>query len=218
MFQGRFALPPGASELVLVRHGVPEPEVQGDPFPLVAGQHANPPLSSTGKSQAWAVAERLAEEPISALFVTTLRRTAETALPLARRLGIAPSEVHDLRETGLGEWESGEFDRRAAAGDPLVPEIFAAERWDLIPRAEPQADFRVRVARGLQILTDALEPDSVVVAFLHGGVIAEISSMVTGSRPFAFLFAENASLTRFVRMSDGTWRLRVFNDVCHLDG
>lgn len=218
MFQDRFTLPPGASELILVRHGTPRPEIPGDPFPLLDGRHADPPLSETGEAQARAVAQRLAHEPITGLYVTSLCRTGETSAPLAELTGLVPTELHDLRETSLGQWESGEFDRRAAMEDPLVAEIFAAERWDVIPGAEAQEFFRERVDRGLRALTDGLSPDSAVVAFLHQGVIAEICSLITHSRRFAFLFTENASVTRFVKLADGTWRLRTFNDVCHLDG
>ena len=39
---------------------------------------------------------------------------------------------------------------------------------------------------------------------------------MTGSRPFAFLHAENASITRLVRFDGGRWELHGFNDVAHL--
>ena len=37
--------------------------------------------------------------------MTTLRRTHETAAPLAARLGLTPIVEPDLREVHLGEWE-----------------------------------------------------------------------------------------------------------------
>ena len=52
-------------------------------------------------------------EPIDAIYVTTLRRTHETAAPLAARLGITPIEEPDLREVFLGEWEGGHLPRSA---------------------------------------------------------------------------------------------------------
>jgi probable phosphoglycerate mutase len=187
-----------------------------DPFPLVDG-HSDPPLSSAGRDQSHAVARRLAGESFTNIFITPLRRTRETAQPLADSTGLAPTVVEELREVGLGTWESGEFERRAAAHDPLVGEIFAQQRWDLIPGSEPASRFAERVAAGLATVVEALEPDAACIAFVHGGVIAEVSSQLTKSRPFTFLFAENASVTRFVRLADGGWRLRTFNDVAHLD-
>lgn len=217
MFQDRFTLPPDASELVLVRHGSPEPETVGDFFPLLYGRHSDPPLSTRGKQQAEAVARRLASEKIGALFVSTLRRTAETAEPLARATGLSPVAVDDLRETGLGTWESGEFERRVLAGDPLVGVVFTQRRWDVLPEAEPATDFRARVTRGLATVVAALEPGGSVVAYVHGGVVDEICSLAVGSLPFTFVFCENASITRLIRLPDKRWRLRTFNDVAHLD-
>lgn len=216
MFQERFSLPPGASELVLVRHGATAAEVVGDPFPLLDG-HSDPPLSPDGAAQAEAVARRLAGEPFTSLFVTPLCRTRDSARPLADATGCRPVVVDDLREVGLGTWESGEFERRAVAGDPLVTQVFTEQRWDLIPGSEPASWFADRVASGLATIVASFEPDAACVAYLHGGVIAELCSQITESRPFTFLFAENASITRLVRLADGHWRLRTFNDVVHLD-
>lgn len=217
MFQEGFRLPEGAAELVVVRHAAPEPEVEGRPFPLLYGRHGNPPLSERGWRQANAVARRLAFEDFSGIYVTPLRRTQETAEPVAAMLGLRPVVVEELRETGLGELEAGEFDRRAQLGDPLVGRIFAAQRWDVIPGAEDSAEFAERVRRGLEFLGSNMVSGRSALAYLHGGVLAEICRQVTGSQPFAFLFAENASITRLVKLSDGRWRLRSFNDVAHLE-
>jgi hypothetical protein len=47
-------------------------------------------------------------------------------------------------------------------------------------------------------------------------VIAEICHQVTGSRPFAFIQVDNASITRLVRFPDGRRLLRSFNAIDHL--
>jgi len=54
------------------------------------------------------------------------------------------------------------------------------------------------------------------VTVAHGGVIAEGCHQVTGSEGFAFVQVENASFTTLIRMPDGRWRLRSFNDNAHL--
>src|SRR4051812_44276597 len=146
--QRAWALPADATEVLLVRHGASQAAVPGEPFELLEG-HADPPLAPEGREQAQAVAARLAADPPDALFVTTLRRTAETAEPLAAATGLEPQVVHALREVKLGAWEGGELRIRAAKGDPLVAEIFARQRWDVVPEAEPMADFGARVRAGL---------------------------------------------------------------------
>ena len=94
--QHRYAPPPGATEILLVRHGESQPVDPERPFALVDG-HGDPPLDPVGVDQAERLAERLAGENIAAVYVTTLRRTVETAAPLAKRLGIVPSVEPELR-------------------------------------------------------------------------------------------------------------------------
>jgi probable phosphoglycerate mutase len=48
-------------------------------------------------------------------------------------------------------------------------------------------------------------------------VIAEACRQVTGSQAFAFLYAENGSITRLVRMPSERWALISFNDTAHLE-
>ena len=76
--QLRFEPPAGALDLVLIRHGESEAYQDGRLFPLVGGQ-GDPPLSALGIEQARRVCARLAAEDVDAIYVTTLRRTAQTA-------------------------------------------------------------------------------------------------------------------------------------------
>jgi probable phosphoglycerate mutase len=213
--QRGFQLPPDATDLLLIRHGASAAAVPGEPFELLEGQ-ADPPLAPEGEAQAAKVAEWLAAEPLSALFVTPLQRTAQTAAPIAERTGLAPQTVPDLREIMLGEWEGGEFRIRVANGDPIAARLFEEERWDVIPGAESMESFGERIGNGLRQVADAIGPGQTGAAILHGGVITEICRQVTHSRPFAFLQVDNTSVTRLVRHADGRWLLRYFNETAHL--
>ena len=214
--QRAFAPPPDATEVVLVRHGASAAAVPGEPFEMVEG-HSDPPLAPEGHEQARAVAERLGGESFAGLFVTTLQRTAQTAAPLAELTGLSPVVVPELREVGLGEWEGGELRIRAAERDPLFFEVIANERWDTIPGAEPAEEFAERVRRGLlESVVAAAGPGAVACAVVHGGVIGELARQATGSRPFAFVHADNCSITRLVVFAESRWLLRSFNDTAHL--
>jgi 2,3-bisphosphoglycerate-dependent phosphoglycerate mutase len=213
--QRAFAPPPDATEVVLVRHGASAAAVPGEPFESLEGQ-ADPPLAPEGELQARAMGERLAGERFAALFVTPLRRTAQTAAPLAALTGLEPVVVPELREVGLGEWEGGELRIRAAHQDPLFFKILEAESWDVIPGAEPREEFARRVRAGLDSVAAAVGPGVVAAAVVHGGVIGELCHQATQSRPFAFVHADNASITRLVVFADGRLLLRSFNDVAHL--
>jgi probable phosphoglycerate mutase len=214
--QSPYELPPGSTEVVLVRHGASEAAVIGARFPLVDG-HSDPALSeSPGLGQAEAVAEALRHEDVAGIFASTLRRTQESAAPLAAELGLEPRILFELREVFLGDFEGGEYRIRQAHGDPIIQRVFAEERWDAIPGAESFEDFGARLRSGVEQIVAAVGPETTAVAFVHGAVIGQICRMATDSRPFAFVHADNGSITRIVVHADGNWLLRSFNDINHL--
>ena len=211
--QVRFTPPAGATEILLVRHGESAPVRLGEPQPMVDG-HGDPPLDPVGVDQALKVARRLATEPITALYVTTLQRTAQTAAPLAERLGLVPRVEADLREVFLGEWEGGPFRKYVEEATPTALRVAAEQRWDVIPGAESTAAFGARVRAGIERIA-AAHPDELVAAFVHGGVIGQVLALATGSRGFAFVGADNGSISQIVVDGD-RWILRRFNDTTHL--
>ena len=213
--QRAFTPPPDATEIVLIRHGASAHAVPGEPFETLEGQ-SDPPLAPEGRQQAERLAQRLAGEAFERLFVSTLKRTQETAAPLAAHTGLEPTTVPELREVALGEWEGGELRIRAAQRDPLFFEVIAAESWDVIPGAESAADFAQRVEAGLEKIVAQTGPGKRAAAVIHGGVIGELCRQATKSRPFAFVHADNCSITRLVVFADGRQLLWSFNDVAHL--
>jgi probable phosphoglycerate mutase len=211
--QRPFVPPPGATELLLVRHGASEAIRPGERFPLVDG-HGDPALAPEGHEQAEDVARRLAVERIDAIYTSGLRRTVQTAAPLAASLGLEPVVVPGLREVRLGEWEGGLFRQKVYENGPVAQRLWAEERWDVIPGAESNEALAGRVRAALEDIVTAHAGQRVAV-FVHGGVIAAALATVTSSRPFAFTGADNCSVSHLVVM-EGRWLLRRFNDTAHL--
>lgn len=214
--QLRFRRPPGATEILLVRHGESAPAKPTEPFPLVDG-HSDPPLDPVGHRQAQQVASRIlaSGEAIAAIYVTTLQRTHQTAAPLARALEMEPQLEADLREVNLGEWEGGGlFRKHVSEGHPIALEMAATGRWDVIPGAEPSEAFEARVRGAISRIAER-HPDQTVVVVAHGGVIGQVMSIATGGRAFAFSGADNASISHLVIAGD-RWIVRRFNDTGHL--
>jgi probable phosphoglycerate mutase len=211
--QQTFTAPPGAVELLLVRHGESAAAREGELFALVDGQ-GDPELHPDGRAQAERVADRLQHEHLDAVYVSTMRRTAETAAPLLARKGIEPAVLADLREVHLGEWEGGVLRQKAAEGDPIFLAVQAEERWDAIPGAEPHESFRARVQRAVATIVER-HPGQRVAVFTHGAWIGEMLAIASGSRPMAFLGADNASISQVIVMGD-RWIVRRFNDTSHL--
>ena len=207
--------PPGSTELFLVRHGASADSVEGEAFELVEGQ-GDPPLSEVGRHQAEQLARRLATEPFDGLYVTNLRRTAQTAAPLVERTGLQPVVEADLREVFLGEWEGGLLRQMAADQDPLFQRVMREQRWDLVPGAESREVFGGRLRHAVERIA-AEHAGGRVLVFSHGAAIGEILAQATGSEPFAFLGADNTSISRLV-VAEERWVVRGYNDTAHLTG
>ena len=212
--QNRFQVPPDEAELLFIRHGESEPALLDAPAPLLDGQ-SDPALAPEGLAQAELVADRLAPAGIDAIYVSTLRRTAETAAPLAARLGLVPRVEAGLREVGLGEWEGVLFRKMVSEHHPTAMRMWAQESFEVIPGAEQSAEFAARV-RDVIGRVAAAHIGQRVAVFTHGGVIGEVFALASGSRPFAFVTADNGSISRLV-VSGDRWIVRGFNDTAHLE-
>jgi len=211
--QHSFQRPAGATEILLVRHGESRAASAENPFPLVNG-HGDPELHANGHIQAQRVGERLKNEPISAIYVTNLQRTSQTAAPLCDHLNMQPRVEANLREVFLGEWEGGVLRMKAAEQDPIYLAMHTQQRWDVIPGGESWQTINDRVMQGLNQMHDN-HPDALVVAVVHGGIVAHIVAHACGARPFSFNGADNGSITHIVMVEDRII-VRRFNDASHL--
>jgi 2,3-bisphosphoglycerate-dependent phosphoglycerate mutase len=211
--QRRFEPPPDATDILLVRHGQSQPYVDGFLFDLVDGQ-GDPALSADGEGQALRVCARLSGLGVNAIYVSTMRRTAQTAAPLVDALGLTAAVEAGLREVHLGEWEGGVFRKNVAEGHPIALRMLAEERWDVIPGAESADEFAGRVRQAIERIA-AAHPGQRVAVFTHGGFIGQALALAAAARPFAFTGAENASISRIV-ITPERWIVRGYNDTAHL--
>lgn len=213
--QVRFTAPEGSATVLLFRHGASAPVRPGVPIPDVDGQD-DPDLAPEGEAQAEQIAERFGADHFDAIYVSTLRRTVQTAAPLAKACGLTPIVEPDLREVFLGDWEGGSFRRHVSERHPIAIKMYAEQRWDVIPGAEPGEQFAARIQGVMTRLADRHIGERVAV-FSHGGVIGATLAWATGSRPFAFSVVDNGSVSELVNAPWG-WVLRRFNDTAHMHG
>jgi probable phosphoglycerate mutase len=211
--QTRFRAAAGSTHLILVRHGESAAFVPDQPEPVLDG-HADPELAELGREQAERVADRLAGVHLDAVYVTPLRRTAETAAPLLARLGVTARAKPGLQEAHLGELEGGMLRVRTLERHPMVLRMWTEQSWDFVPGAETVADFSARIRRALDEIA-ADHPDETVAVFTHGGVIGQIISIATGAANLAFSQSDNASITHVV-LQPRRWTVRRYNDTTHL--
>src|SRR5512135_1503516 len=107
------------TRIYLIRHGATELSTE-DRF---AGA-TDVDLSDEGRKQAQALAARLADDHIHAVYCSPMRRTVETARIVARPLSLTPIPQAGLREIHHGHWES----MRRSEVEAQFPDEYAA--WE----------------------------------------------------------------------------------------
>ena len=159
------------------------------------------------------MAERLADEPITAIYASTLTRTQQTAAPLAERMGFPIAIEPDLREVFLGEWEGGLLRQKQAEGHPAALAARSNREWSEIPGAESNRSLMERTAGAVERIA-AAHPDQMVAVFCHGGVIGAVLGDTAGVNPFTFNGSRHTAISHLVLQPSGRV-IRSFNDAAH---
>jgi broad specificity phosphatase PhoE len=94
-----------ACGLLLARHGQTDDNLE----PIRAQGFTDTPLNEVGRRQAHGLAERAKEMNLVSLWTSDLRRAAETAEIVGRRVGLEPRPDPRLREGNRGDWEGRLF-------------------------------------------------------------------------------------------------------------
>jgi probable phosphomutase (TIGR03848 family) len=116
---------PRLTTLVLVRHAVTE-----QTGPLLTGRNPGVDLSADGRNQAAALADRLADLPVAAVYASPMERTAQTAAVVAERHRLPVRDLPGALEADYGEWTGGK-----------LTELAKTELWKTVQRAPSRARF-----------------------------------------------------------------------------
>lgn len=160
--------------VVLVRHAQSEWNATGR-----WQGHADPPLTPRGEAQARALGERMAGERVSLLLCSDLRRTVQTAQPIAESLGLAVATDPRLRELDVGSW-SGLRRSEIESIDPETLARFEAGNPAVRPGGgESRGEIRARAHRALAHWI-SVEPHGRIVIVTHLGFIR---ALLPGEEP-----------------------------------
>jgi broad specificity phosphatase PhoE len=200
------------SRLVLVRHG----ESEWNAERRVQGQSGTG-LTDQGREQAERTGQLLAEVyPGAVLVASDLRRTWETAAPLARRLGRAPRFERGLRERHFGWWtgllasEIGERDpdrwKRWHAGEDVIGEVGGEDARTLVGRVVTSVRRLLAGAAGRP-----------VVCVTHGGPVWHGTRALLGLGDRVLGGVANCGVTEIdLELDEGGAWLVSWNQVAHL--
>ncbi len=155
---------PILTQLLLIRHGINDMVSQKRLAGWLPGVH----LNEAGRAQAEAVAERLREVPLAAIYSSPLERTVETAEPIARLKGL-PVQVRE----GLGEVRYGDWTGQ------LIEELAKNELWRVVqlypsgmrfPGGDSMREMQARIVNEIEMIA-ADHPRDIVALVTHADLI-----------------------------------------------
>lgn len=174
-------------------------------------------LSNEGRHQARALAERLADEKVHALYASPLGRTRETASILGVPHKLEPVIDPALREIDHGHWEG--LSRREV--EAAFPEEYSAWEQDPFSFAPKGGESGVAVmARALPAVRAIVQrhPDATVAIVSHKATIRLVLSHLLGvdARGYRDRLDQSPAALNIVDFRDAVRaRLMLYNDTSH---
>ncbi len=191
--------------LLLIRHGTND-WVHG----RLAGWTPNVHLNDEGRQQAAALAERMTEIPLDAIYASPLDRTMETAQAIATPRNMPIRIIEQVGEVKYGEWQGAEL--KELYKHELWPGVQFYPSGTRFPGGETLGEAQMRMVAALDTLR-ARHPDGIIAVVSHADIIKLAVAYYVGMHMDLFQRLEimPCALTaiRFTRMGP---RLLAYND------
>lgn len=209
----------GGVELYIVRHADALPDADE----VVNGGYDAQALSALGRQQAEALANRLRDLTLAAIYTSPIARAVQTAAPTAASHQLEIQPVEGLREIALGVLES---DAVSAGSPEEIASLLRARlreiahiavstgSWESIPGTEPSALLRKRLTDALDDIIRAHPGERVMVVSHAGAINAYLAALLGLTRDYFFPTA-NTSIS-VIRALGERRMLFSLNDISHL--
>ena len=174
-------------------------------------------LSAEGRWQAGCLAKRLADDHISAVYCSPMRRTVETAQIISQLGGLTPQQREGLREIHHGRWET----MQRAEVEAQFPQEYAAWQEDPFTFAPLGGESGVMVmARALPVIREIVvsHPGQTVAVVSHKATIRLVICSLLGfdARGYRDRLDQSPACLNIIDFKDPVRaRLMLFNDVSH---
>lgn len=174
-------------------------------------------LSKEGRWQVECLAKRLANDNISAIYCSPMRRTRETAAIIGTPYSMQPELRDGLREIHHGRWET--LSRQDV--EARYPEEYTAWQQDPFTFAPLGGESGVMVmARALPVIRDIVvnHTGQTVAVVSHKATIRLVLSSLLGfdARGYRDRLDQSPACLNIVDFKDAVRaRLMLFNDVSH---
>lgn len=187
--------PSDTRRIYLARHGETSLNAAG----LLRGR-LDPDLTERGERQAEALANALDGLWIDAVVASPLRRAVNTAMAVARRIGLMVATDDDFVDRDYGEWAGSSLDEVSA-------------RWgsiDLAPGVESRSSVIERAMRGLQRVAH-LEGHGAALIVSHDAVNRLVLSQLDSHLPEPL--AQATGCYNVLSSSEDGWTVESVNNV-----
>jgi len=161
--------------VLLIRHGRTTANASG----VLAGRTPGIELDERGRSQAEALAARLATVPLAAVVSSPLERTHQTADALMNGRSDVPLHLDEqLSECDYGHW-SGR-DLKTLAKEPLWKTVQAHPAAAVFPGGEAMAAMSARAVTAIRRWNAQLGEHATYAVVSHGDIIKAIAADALG--------------------------------------
>ena len=205
------------TRIILVRHGqtawnVGASSAEGERF----RGRIDLPLNERGRAEARALAERLADEPIAAIYSSPLQRAIETAEPTARRLGLVVQPLEGIIDINYGDWQEHPHSQVARLYPALYRQWLQGPHLVQFPGGESLEEVRDRAMAALQQVM-ARHRDQTILVAAHQVVNKVLVCAMLGldNSHFWHIKQDNGCLNIF-DYQEGVFIAILINDTCHL--
>ncbi|HHW67867.1 MAG: phosphoserine phosphatase [Epulopiscium sp.] len=201
------------TKFYLIRHGETEWNVQNRYQGIT-----DIPLSSVGKLQAQAIATRMKDYEVDAIYASDLSRAFVTAKSIAKEKNLEVRTLPQLREINFGEWEGYTMtELEEIYGDDYKRFFMEPHKYPFPGEGSMEA-VQMRVKKAVEIITSNHDHQKVVIVS-HGGIL-KVLIMTLLELDLSFyksFWLGNTSLSILDQKDTGKWVLSSLNDRCHLN-
>ncbi|TSE01670.1 MSMEG_4193 family putative phosphomutase [Skermania sp. ID1734] len=195
--------------VILLRHGVSTSNVAR----TLAGRSEGVELTERGQEQARAVADRLAQLPITEIVSSPLLRCRQTVAPLAEKLSLELVVEDRFAEVDYGEWTGREL--KELVQEPLWKVVQQHASGAVFPGGEGLANVQSRAVAAIREHDGRVAQrdgaDALWLVCTHGDVIKAVLADALGIHLDGFqrIVAEPASISvvRYTPTCPFVWRV-----------
>ena len=197
--------------IILVRHG----QTEWNKFERFRGR-VDIDLDETGWKQAEATADKLAQWEMKAIYSSPLKRTMNTAQPLATRLGLTVQPLEGIIDMDFGEWQGiGIGEVREKYGELFDLWLYHPEKLE-IPGAETLEDVRKRAVATIDDVM-AKNEDQTIALVSHRVVCKVLLCHLLGlDNSHFWQIVQDTTAINLFEIWDGRPSVMLINDTCHL--